>query len=204
MLLAAVVGSGIMADRLAGGNQAIALLANTIATGAALIVLILTFGPISGAHFNPAVTVADASQGGPRVARRSRLRRCPDCRRGTWCVGSPSHVSRAGIHAVAARAKRAGTDVQRVRGYVWTSLGDLGLFASPFGCRSLCDWRVHHGGVLVHGVHFICESCPHVCAVVVRHICWHPPRRCSGCCRRSVRRRVRGNALVPVACSRAA
>jgi glycerol uptake facilitator-like aquaporin len=64
MLLAAVVGSGIMADHLAGGNQAIALLANTIATGAALVALILTFGPVSGAHFNPAVTLADASQGG--------------------------------------------------------------------------------------------------------------------------------------------
>ena len=64
MLLAAVVGSGIMAERLSGGNQALALLANTVATGAALVALILTFGPISGAHFNPAVTVADASQGG--------------------------------------------------------------------------------------------------------------------------------------------
>jgi len=64
LLLAAVVGSGIMADRLSGGNEAIALLANTIATGAALVALILTFGPISGAHFNPAVTIADASQGG--------------------------------------------------------------------------------------------------------------------------------------------
>ncbi len=64
MLLAAVVGAGIMGERLAGGNVAIALLANTMATGAALVALILTFGPISGAHFNPAVTVADASQGG--------------------------------------------------------------------------------------------------------------------------------------------
>jgi glycerol uptake facilitator-like aquaporin len=64
MLLAAVVGSGIMADRLSGGNQAVALLANTMATAAALVALILTFGPISGAHFNPAVSVADASQGG--------------------------------------------------------------------------------------------------------------------------------------------
>jgi glycerol uptake facilitator-like aquaporin len=64
MLLAAVVGSGIMGERLAGGNMAVALLANTIATGTALAALILTFGPISGAHFNPAVTLADAWQGG--------------------------------------------------------------------------------------------------------------------------------------------
>jgi glycerol uptake facilitator-like aquaporin len=64
MLLAAVVGSGIMADRLSGGNGAVALLANTVATATALVALILTFGPISGAHFNPAVSVAAASQGG--------------------------------------------------------------------------------------------------------------------------------------------
>jgi glycerol uptake facilitator-like aquaporin len=64
LLLAAIVGSGIMGERLAGGNVAIALLANTLATGAVLVALILTFGPISGAHFNPAVTLADASQGG--------------------------------------------------------------------------------------------------------------------------------------------
>ena len=63
-LLAAVVGSGIMGEKLAGGNIAIALLANTIATGATLVALILTFGPISGAHFNPAVTLADAWQRG--------------------------------------------------------------------------------------------------------------------------------------------
>jgi len=63
-LLAAVVGSGIMGDRLSGGNVAIALLANSLATGATLVVLILIFGPISGAHFNPAVTLADASQRG--------------------------------------------------------------------------------------------------------------------------------------------
>jgi glycerol uptake facilitator-like aquaporin len=59
-LLAAVVGSGIMAERLAGGNVALALLCNTIPTGAILVVLILVFGPLSGAHFNPAVSIAFA------------------------------------------------------------------------------------------------------------------------------------------------
>ena len=68
MLLAAVVGSGIMGERLAGGNAALALLANTLATGAALVALILAFGPISGAHFNPVVTLAD-------VLRRRMTRR---------------------------------------------------------------------------------------------------------------------------------
>jgi len=63
-LLAAVVGSGVMAERLASGNLAIALLANTLATGAALVALILTFATISGAHLNPAVTIADALRGG--------------------------------------------------------------------------------------------------------------------------------------------
>jgi glycerol uptake facilitator-like aquaporin len=60
LLLAVVVGSGIMGERLAGGNDAIALLGNTIATGAGLVVLIHIFGPVSGAHFNPAVTLAFA------------------------------------------------------------------------------------------------------------------------------------------------
>jgi glycerol uptake facilitator-like aquaporin len=65
-LVATVVGSGIMGESLAGGNTAIALLANTLATGAALVALILALGPISGAHFNPAVTLAVATVGGVR------------------------------------------------------------------------------------------------------------------------------------------
>ena len=63
LLLAIVVGSGIMGERLAGGNAAIALLGNTIATGAGLVVLIHVFGPVSGAHFNPAVTLAFLMRG---------------------------------------------------------------------------------------------------------------------------------------------
>lgn len=63
-LLAIVIGSGIMGERLAAGNVAVALLANTVATGAGLVPLLLAFGPISGAHLNPAVTLADAAVGG--------------------------------------------------------------------------------------------------------------------------------------------
>jgi glycerol uptake facilitator-like aquaporin len=63
LLLAIVIGSGVMGDRLAGGNVAIALLGNTLATGAGLVVLITIFGPLSGAHFNPAVTLVFAMRG---------------------------------------------------------------------------------------------------------------------------------------------
>lgn len=93
-LVAAVVGSGIMAERLAGGNVALALLANTIATGAALVALILAFRSISGAHFNPVVSLADAMEGGLAwreapiyifsqvlggIGGRWRLMRCSRC-----------------------------------------------------------------------------------------------------------------------------
>ncbi|HKU81088.1 MAG TPA: aquaporin [Candidatus Tumulicola sp.] len=66
MLLAGIVGSGIMAERLAGGNVALALLANALATGGVLVAIILAFGPVSGAHFNPAVTLCAALHGGLR------------------------------------------------------------------------------------------------------------------------------------------
>jgi glycerol uptake facilitator-like aquaporin len=79
-LVAAVVGSGIMGERLSGGNVAIALLANTIATGAALVALILAFESVSGAHFNPAVTVADALERG--VSWTSAARYIP-----AQCIG---------------------------------------------------------------------------------------------------------------------
>jgi len=63
LLLAVVVGSGIMGERLAAGNTAVALLANALATGAGLVALILTFGPVSGAHFNPLVTATELAAG---------------------------------------------------------------------------------------------------------------------------------------------
>lgn len=66
LLLATIIGSGIMGEQLAQGNAAIALLANTLATGAGLVALILAFGPVSGAHFNPLVSIAEAARAGLR------------------------------------------------------------------------------------------------------------------------------------------
>ena len=92
MLLAAVVGSGIMGERLASGNEAVALLANTIATGAALVALILTFGPISGAHINPVVTFASALQRNRNVAAVAP-RNCATINPGTFAGWIPVNVS---------------------------------------------------------------------------------------------------------------
>src|SRR5215469_17764097 len=86
-LLAAVVGSGIMAAKLAGGNGALALLCNTLPTGSILAVLILTFGPISGAHFNPAVSIAFALRRELPLATGSTLCRRAIARWNSWRVG---------------------------------------------------------------------------------------------------------------------
>ena len=131
LLLAAVVGSGIMGERLAGGNVAIALLANTLATGAALVALILTFGPISGAHFNPAVSLADASQGGlswRRVPARTSLRkssaRLPALRPQTRCSASRSMPGRSTFAAGGAQILSEACRDLRTAG------GDLGMRAA--------------------------------------------------------------------------
>jgi glycerol uptake facilitator-like aquaporin len=88
LLLAAIVGSGIMGERLAGGNLAIALLANSVATGAALIVLITILGPISGAHFNPAVTAFFALRReiSPKLAAGYATVQCLGAIAGVWAT----------------------------------------------------------------------------------------------------------------------
>ena len=127
MLLATVVGSGIMGERLAGGSGGGALLANTLATGAALVALILTFGSISGAHFNPAVTLADASQGGlawrdvpPYIAAQVL---------GAFAGVVPTHVMFEAPVFSASRHARAGA-AQAFSEFVAT----FGLIAVIWGC----------------------------------------------------------------------
>ena len=91
-LLAVVVGSGIMAENLSGGNVAIALLGNSIPTGAILVVLILVFGPVSGAHFNPAVTLAFAIRKEIDPLASIIVCRGTDYRRDFWSGDSASDV----------------------------------------------------------------------------------------------------------------
>ena len=111
-LVAAVVGSGIMGERLSGGNVAIALLANTIATGAALAALILAFLPISGAHLNPVVSMAEALRGGIRVEGGRALRHGASLRRNCGNGVCKHHVRTARIFNFASCANGRAAMVQ--------------------------------------------------------------------------------------------
>ncbi len=132
LLVTAVVGSGIMAERLAGGNAALALLANTIATGAALVALILTFGPISGAHLNPAVTIADALEKGIAWREASAIYLGSDYRRRDGNTHRTPHVRSSAHFTFIPRSQRPCSDFQRVRSHVRFAVCDLGLLTSPF------------------------------------------------------------------------
>src|SRR5690348_12543160 len=180
LLLAAVVGSGIMGEKLAAGNVAIALLANTLATGAALVALILTFGPISGAHFNPAVTLADASQ------RGLPWKECPGYLGAQFAgafvgVGSSeSHVREAAVLRLTACSPRQRTALERIHRNIRIAIGDLGLRAHEVNRCPICRRRLYHGCILVHRLHFIRQS-----------RCDDGPRGKRHVCRNSISRRAR-------------
>jgi len=126
-LLAAVVGSGIMAARLAGGNGALALLCNTLPTGAILAVLILIFGPVSGAHFNPAVTLAFAFRGEvpPGVAVIYLAVQIAGAIAGAWIAHVMFELSVIQISATA----RAGLGQ-----WIAEAVATFGLLLTIFGC----------------------------------------------------------------------
>ncbi len=187
LLLATVVGSGVMGERLAGGNVAIALLANTIATGAGLVALILTFGPITGAHFNPAVTLADASQGGARLARCARLPRRSNRRRlrRRQRARTSCSVSRSSPPRSTCAADRLSSFSEFV--------ATFGLLAVIWGCgraapgsRPVRRRRVHHRRLLVHLVHLVREPRGDPRARGQRHLRRHSPGGRAGLHRRAV------------------
>jgi len=128
-LLAAVVGSGIMAARLAGGNGALALLCNTLPTGAVLTVLILTFGPISGAHFNPAVSAAMALRG-ELAARSTAIYICAQVIGGVLGVWAAHIMFELPLWQVSATA-RAGSGQWLAEG-----IATFGLVLTILGCSA--------------------------------------------------------------------
>ena len=157
LLLAAIVGSGIMGERLSGGNVAVALLANTIATGAMLVAIIFAFGRISGGHFNPVVTLAIASQGGlgwgevPGYVLAQII--------GALAGVAAAHVMFGEILFSASQHARAG-GAQLFSELVAT----FGLLSVIWGCGrapgsgTVCRGSLHHRGLLVHGIDRLRQS----------------------------------------------
>ena len=198
-LVAAVVGSGIMAERLSNGNFGLALLANTIATGVALVALILTFGPISGAHFNPAVTPGRCHGRRTRLDSSLGLCVCTDRRRRSWNGNSSSDVRASRGFVFAPCSERWSTIPQRVRCYVWFAVCHLGKFAASFFGRPLRGRRLHHRSLLVYGINVLRKSSGHHCQIVQRYFRRHSPRGRSLVYRRSAFRRVGIDTSLPVA-----
>ena len=164
-----------MGERLAGGNVAIALLANALATGAALVALIVTFGPVSGAHFNPLVTLIAFSGARRGTAARSRpCRRAVRRRRGRRAAGARDvrGAARRLVHARSQRSlRRSSARRSRRSGCRRDRVG----LAAHAGGGAVCRRRLHRGRLLVHGLHVVCQPGGDAGAGVDRHVRRHPP-----------------------------
>ncbi len=194
-LLAGVVGSGIMAQRLSEGNAAVALLANTLATGAVLLCLIAALAPISGAHFNPAVSLADAMYGGlpwrevPAYWLAQNFRRFTGRRHREYDVRPPR------VFYLAPRAWRRWSTAGRVRCHVRSADGDLGLRTVALAADRLCRGGVYRRGVLVYLVHVVRQSGGNDRAIALRYVCRHPAAGRRALYRRSVFGRISATLL---------
>ena len=192
-LLATVVGSGIMGETLAGGNVAIALLGNTIPTGAILVVLILMFGPISGAHFNPAVTLSFLIQG--KVAAGDAVAyvivQIGAAILGAWAA-----------HLMFEEPLFMFSEKVRTGGGQWVAeiIATFGLVATIIACVRhraeavpLRRRSLHHSSLLVHRLHLLRQPGRHHRPHADRHLQRHPPRRRPAVHRLSNRRCAAGD-----------
>ena len=189
-LLTAVVGSGIMGERLSGGNVAIALLANAVATGAALVAIILAFGGISGAHLNPAVTLAVAMERGipwsevPAYIFAQAV--------GAFAGVAAAHVMfelpvfSLSQHVAIGRS----ATLQRVHCHVRFAHCHMGLQPNAAGSCSFRCWSVHHGRVLVYSIDVICKSGGNAGALFYEYIFRDPLGGCARFYRRPADRRI--------------
>jgi len=189
-LLMAIVGSGIMAERLAGGNLGLALLANSLATGASLVALILAFGTISGAHFNPAVTLAEAMLGG--IAWREALAYVVAQVAGGLCGVGVAHLMFGlpfffASHHVRSGGVLLGSEFVATFGAAGR---DFGLLVWLPLRHTLRSWRLYYCGVLVHFVHIVRKPSGDPGASSNRHFCGHSSSRRSGVHRRTTRRNI--------------
>ena len=189
-LVATVVGSGIMAETLTK-DVALALLGNTLPTGAILVVLITILGPISGAHFNPAVSLVFALQARTDAARGAAL-----CRRAGRRRHRRNHAGACDVRAAAAR--RLAEDANRRRAMARRGRGHLRPGrdhprrhpVQPHG-GAVAGRPLHHRGLLVHRVDLVCQSRRRHRAIADQHVFGHSPRRSSRLYRRRTLRRGR-------------
>jgi hypothetical protein len=190
-LLAAVVGSGIMAEKLAGGNGALALLCNTLPTGAILVVLILTFGPISGAHFNPAVSLAFALRGelSWSTAALYMAVQVLGGIAGVWAAHLmfelPVAIFDHRAHGARSMAGRSGRHLR-------PGADDLRLRRADAGRCALRGRSLHHGRLLVHRFNVVRQSRRDDRALIVRYLRRHRAKRRAGVYRGAARRHAHG------------
>ena len=196
LLTAAVVGSGIMGERLAGGNAAIALLANTGATVAALATLIAVLGPISGAHFNPVITLVAFHQ---RQIALPRAVAFIGVQVAGCCAGAILANLMFELPAIHA-STHARTGVAQWLSEVVATAGLVYIaFSSLDFRRGMARSRLDRRRVLVHRLHLLREPGYHHRPLTLRHVCRYPARRCSGIHRGAVGRRRRRRAALVVA-----
>src|SRR5579864_7995812 len=190
-LVAAVIGSGIMGDRLSAGNIAIALLANTIATGAALIALILTFGPVSGAHFNPAVTLADAMERGIAWREVPAYIVC-QCTGGIAGAFAAHLMFGLPLYSFSQHARHG--NAQFFSEFVAT----FGLLSAALHRRSFCCRVLHYIGLLVHGINIVCQPGSDHCPFVLGYVRRYKTSRCPPVCGCAAGRRAGGHFAIPL------
>jgi hypothetical protein len=151
-LIIAVVGSGIMAAKLAGRNGAVALLCNTIPTGAILVVLILIFEPLSGAHFNPAVSLAFALRGELPWSTAALYMAAQALGAIAGRMDRASHVRTAAVAIVDHGAHGPGAMAGGSGGHLRPAADDLRMRRADADGRALCGRPLYHFGLLVHGL----------------------------------------------------
>ncbi len=188
-----------MAEKLAAGNVALALLANTIATGAAPGRIDPCLWAYLGGASQSGSDACRCLAGRYRMARDSGIYRRPVCRGVCGRCHGSSDVRAHTVYSVDARPQRPRSDIQRVRRYLRLALCDLGMRETSARCCSVRCGCLHHRRLLVHRVHFVRQPGRHTCPIRKQHVCRYQIGRYSRVCHCPVGWGVRGNVALSVA-----